>query len=217
MLGMHRRFVLGSAGLLEERQATTHWRSLDLLAAMHPKTKVRRGPIFVRDGNLWTSAGVTAGIDMALALVEEDHGYRVAMDVARMLVVFLKRPGSQAQFSTPLKTQSAADKRFSELLGWISANPAADLTVDALAERVGMAPRTFARAFVKQLGRTPAKVVEALRLEAAKGALEESVLSLKDVARRSGFGDEQGLRRAFRKELKTTPSEYRERFGAPAS
>lgn len=208
-------FILGGAGLLDGRQATTHWLSLELLAATHPEADVRRGPIFVRDGNLWTSAGVTAGIDLALALIEDDHGHHVAMDVARVLVVFLKRPGNQGQFSVPLETQSGADKRFSELLARISANLSGDLSVEALAAEVGMTPRTFARTFVKQLGQTPAKVVEGIRLEAARRALEEGSLSLKEIARRTGFGDEQGLRRAFRRWSGITPSAYRDRF-APA-
>jgi transcriptional regulator GlxA family with amidase domain len=204
--------VLAAAGLLDGRRATTHWRSLDRLSQVRPAVIVERGPIYVRDGGVWTSAGVTAGIDLALALIEDDLGHKVAMDVARTLVMFLKRPGDQAQFSTLLDVQAHADKRFSGLLAWIAGHLDADLSVEALAERAAMAPRTFARRFVAQTGRTPAKLVDQMRAEAAKRALEDGALPLKEIARRTGLGDEQGLRRALRRWSAATPSGYRDRF-----
>lgn len=204
--------VLAAAGLLDGRRATTHWRSLDRLAETRPAVIVERGPIYVRDGGVWTSAGVTAGIDLALALIEGDLGHKVAMDVARTLVMFLKRPGDQAQFSTPLDVQAHADKRFSGLLAWIAGHLHADLSVEVLAGRAAMAPRTFARRFLEQTGRTPAKLVDQMRAEAAKRALEDGALPLKEIARRTGLGDEQGLRRALRRWSAATPSGYRDRF-----
>jgi transcriptional regulator GlxA family with amidase domain len=204
--------VLAAAGLLDGRHATTHWRSLDRLAEARPQVIVERGPIYVRDGAVWTSAGVTAGIDLALALIEDDLGHKAAMEVARTLVMFLKRPGDQAQFSAPLVAQVHADKRFSTLLAWIAGHLDADLSVEALAARAAMAPRTFARRFVAQTGRTPAKLVDQMRADAAKRALEDGALPLKEIARRTGLGDEQGLRRALRRWSAATPSGYRDRF-----
>lgn len=207
-------FALAEAGLLEGRSVTTHWRSFDTFERLHPQADLQRGPIFLRDGKIWTAAGVTAGIDLALALIEDDLGHNAAMTIARMLVVFLKRPGGQAQFSGPLAAQSSADPAFSNLLAWIAQNLQADLSVEALAERVGMTPRTFARTFHGKVGQTPGKLIETLRVEAARRLLEQGGVAVKAVARTAGFGDEQKLRRAFQRQLGVGPAEYRARFGA---
>jgi transcriptional regulator GlxA family with amidase domain len=155
---------------------------------------------------------VTAGIDLALALVEEDLGRTVALAVARYLVVFLKRPGGQAQFSVPLTLQSVEDQVFENLFAWIQGNLRRDLRVEVLAEKAGMSPRTFARVFLAKTGRTPAKVVEEFRIEAARRALEETAISMKEIASRSGFQDEEHMRRAFRRRLNVLPQDYRSRF-----
>jgi len=210
-------FILASAGLLEGRAATTHWRHCAALQRRHPGITVRPDPIFVRDGRFWTSAGVTAGIDMALALVEEDLGHAVALEVARRLVVFLKRPGGQAQFSAALAAQAGSrDGDFAALLAWMAANLTADLRVEVLAERAGMAPRSFARAFAAQTGETPARAVEGLRVEAARQLLESGALTVAEIARRCGFGDDERMRRAFLRRLGTAPADYRARFGRVA-
>lgn len=205
-------FVLAAAGLLQGRRAVTHWGSCGLLSERYPDVVVSTDPVFVRDGEVWTSAGVTAGIDLALALVESDLGHREAMRVARRMVVFLKRPGGQAQFSVPLNLQSGEDDAFESLSAWIQDNLRGDLKVEALAERVGMSPRTFARVFRQKTGRTPGKVVEAFRLEAARRALEETAAGMKEIAARAGFQDEEQMRRAFRRRLNVLPQDYRLRF-----
>ncbi|WP_210211973.1 MULTISPECIES: helix-turn-helix domain-containing protein [unclassified Mesorhizobium] len=205
-------FALAEAGLADGKTITTHWRWLDELAQIRPAAKVKRGPIYIKDGNLWTSAGVTAGIDLALALIEEDLGRPVAMDVARTLVVYLNRPGNQEQFSTAFEAQTRADGSIADLITWISSNLHEELSVDALACKASMSPRTLARRFVQETGRTPAKFVEQLRLEAAKRALEDGKLPLKGIARLVGLGDEQSLRRAMLRSSAITPSEYRARF-----
>jgi transcriptional regulator GlxA family with amidase domain len=207
-------FLLAATGLLAGRRATTHWRSCSLLQEQHPEIRVEDDPIFVREGRLWTSAGVTAGIDLALALIQEDLGRDVAMQAARQLVVFLKRPGGQSQFSAPLAAQTADDGTFSALRNWMAGNLDRDLRVERLAERAGMSPRHFARLFTGKLGATPAKLVEGLRLEAARRALEDGVAPIKTVARRCGFGDEERLRRAFVRRLGISPLQYRSRFAA---
>jgi transcriptional regulator GlxA family with amidase domain len=205
-------FVLAAAGLLDGRRAVTHWGSCDLLKQRFPKTSVAPDALFVRDGGVWTSAGVTAGIDLALTLVEADRGHREAMRVARRLVVFLKRPGGQAQFSVPLSLQAGEGAAFEELHGWMQDNLALDLKVETLAGHMAMSPRTFARKYVETIGRTPARVVEELRVEAARRALEGTELSLKQIAERYGFGDEDRMRRAFRRRLNVAPQDYRARF-----
>jgi transcriptional regulator GlxA family with amidase domain len=207
-------FLLAAAGLLAGRRATTHWHAASLLQVRYPEIKVEADPIFINDGDIWTSAGVTAGIDMALALIEEDHGHRLAMTVARNLVMFIKRPGGQSQFSTPLMTQSATDDTFADLHAWMADHLHTDLTVDCLAARARMAPRTFARIYVAKLGRTPAKTVEAMRLEAACRVLEETDHPIKQVAHMCGFGREQNMRRAFLRQFGISPIEYRARFSA---
>jgi len=207
-------FLLAATGLLAGRRATTHWASCALLKERHPDIRVEEDPIFVRDGRIWTSAGVTAGIDLALALVEDDLGRDMAMRVARRLVVFLKRPGGQSQFSAPLEAQAADDGTFARLQAWMADHLDGDLRVEALAERCRMSPRHFARLYTTKTGVTPAKTVEAMRLEAARRALEDSELPVKAVADRCGFGDEERLRRTFLRRLGVSPSQYRARFAA---
>ncbi len=208
-------FILAECGLLEGRKAVTHWRYCDALARKYPGVRVDPDPIFVRDGPVWTSAGVTAGIDLALAMVEEDLGHAVALDVARSLVVYLKRPGSQAQFSAALSAQ-AEDRngRFADLQAWMMDNLASDLRVERLADRSAMAPRSFARAFSACMGAPPAKVVEAMRVEAARRMLEQRPREpIGAIARRCGFNDDERMRRAFIRALGVNAAEYRARFG----
>lgn len=211
-------FLLAEAGLLAGKRAVTHWASCDLLQRRYPDIRVERDPIFIRDGKLWTSAGVTAGIDLALALIEEDLGRALALRTARQLVVFLKRPGGQSQFSAQLEAQVAdGNENFAALHDWIAQHLGADLRVERLAERVGMSPRNFARRYAARLGTTPAKTVERLRVEAARRALEERRASIAAVARDCGFGDEERMRRSFLRRLGVAPSHYRQRFSLIAA
>lgn len=207
-------FLLASAGLLEGRRAATHWDWAERLRERHPGIEVDADRIFVQDGKVWTSAGVSAGIDLTLALIEEDYGHAVAIETARQLVMFVKRSGGQSQFSVPLASQSRGETRFAELHAWMAANLDADLRVEHLADRAGMSPRTFARVYAERVGRTPAKTVDDMRLEAACRTLEETGLPLKRVAALAGYTDEQNLRRAFLRQLGVGPSEYRARFSA---
>jgi transcriptional regulator GlxA family with amidase domain len=204
-------FLLAEAGLLDGRRVVTHWTRCQELAARYPNLRVDADPIFIREGAVWTSAGVTAGIDLALALVEEDLGRTAALDVARELVVFLKRPGGQAQFSSMLSMQKASD-RFGELHAWIAEHLRADLSVPALAERVRMSERSFMRHYRAEVGRTPARTVEQFRLEAAQRLLSETSWPVKRIAARCGFGAEETMRRSFIRVLGVTPQAYRERF-----
>lgn len=205
-------FLLAQAGLLDGKRAATHWAMCDLLQERFPAVDIDRDSLFVRQQAVWTSAGVTAGIDLALALVENDGGHEVAMQVARELVVFLKRPGGQAQFSELLLAQEAGGETFERLHLWIMDNLALDLPVDVLAGQVHMSPRNFARVYKDKTGRTPAKGVEALRLEAARRMLETSPRNVEQVARLCGFGNEERLRTAFQRTLGVSPSDYRKRF-----
>lgn len=207
-------FLLARAGLLNGRHATTHWRYCDLLARRYPAVKVEPDPIFLRDGNVYTSAGVTAGMDMALALVEEDAGSELALQVARELVLYLRRPGGQSQFSAALNLQASDRHPFRDLGAWILEHLRSDLSVDVLASRVGMSPRNFARVFRAEMNTTPAKFVESLRLEAARRRLQESNASLKSVADMCGFRNCDAMRSTFRRVLRVAPGEYRWRFQA---
>jgi transcriptional regulator GlxA family with amidase domain len=209
-------FLLAEAGLLAGRRAVTHWDYCALLQQRYPEVRVEADPIFIRDDPIWTSAGSTAGIDLALALIEDDFGHRIAMRVARQLVMFLKRPGGQSQFSVPLSTQVAEDTEFGALHAWMRENLCDDLRVRQLAKKAGMSPRTFERVYTARVGRTPAKTVEAMRMEATRLALEDTKLPLKRIARDYGFGDEQRLRRAFLRQLGVTPLDYRSRFSGAA-
>jgi transcriptional regulator GlxA family with amidase domain len=205
-------YLLGAAGLLDGRRATTHWQWCDGLAERHPSVSVDPDPVFVRDGDVWTSAGVTAGMDLALALVEDDLGPDTALHVARQLVVFLKRPGGQSQFSSALAAQQAAHPALRELQTWIAGHLEEDLSVPALAARARMSERSFARAFRREVGDTPAAYVEALRVERARALLEDGAPSLDAVARASGFSSPEILRRAFHRRVGVGPADYRERF-----
>ncbi|WP_443113828.1 GlxA family transcriptional regulator [Herbaspirillum seropedicae] len=210
-------FHLAEAGVLDGLRVTTHWDWAQELQRRYPALQVDADPIYIRQGRIWTSAGVTAGIDLALALVEQDLGHASAIVTARQLVMFIKRPGGQSQFSTPLATQSTGAGRFAELHAWIAAHLADDLRVEKLAHRAGMSPRTFARLYVAETGRTPARTVELMRLEAARRALEETRLPLKRIASQAGYGEEQNLRRVFLRQLGVSPGQYRERFAATSA
>lgn len=206
-------FLLAAAGLLDERRAVTHWAHCEQLGHRYPSVRVDPAPIFIRDGSVWTSAGVTAGIDLALALVEDDLGRALALDVARELVVFLKRPGGQAQFSATLSLQKAGE-RFGDLHAWIAENMAADLSISTLAQRAGMSERSFVRHYRAQTGITPARAIDQLRLEAARRLLGDTSFPVKRVAARCGFGSEETMRRSFLRSTGVTPQAYRERFSA---
>lgn len=207
-------FVLASTGLLDMKRATTHWRHAGRLAQRHPRVAVDADPIWIRAGNLYTSAGVTAGMDLSLALVEDDLGHATSLAVARELVLFLHRPGSQAQFSSALRAQAPRSPELRELQGWIADHLDADLSVGVLAERVAMSARNFARVFARQVGQTPARYVEMQRVEAARRMLEQSDRRLETVARTVGFGSADGMRQAFLRHLGTTPERYRAAFRA---
>jgi transcriptional regulator GlxA family with amidase domain len=205
-------FILAAAGLLDGRRAATHWTRCAELARRFPSVLVEPDPIFVTDGPVWSSAGVTAGIDLALALVERDLGATFALSVARQLVVFLKRPGGQAQFSEVLERQTA-DNRFAALHGWILGHLDADLSLAVLAMQAGMSERSLSRLYTAETGRTPARAVQRLRLEAARTMLSDTRLPVKRVAARCGFGSEETMRRSFLRLLALTPGDYRQRFG----
>ena len=206
-------FVLAASGLLDGRRATTHWAECQLLAAAHPQVSVDGDAIYVRDGDVWTSAGVTTGIDLALALVAEDHGARAAAAVARHLVVYLRRSGGQAQFSTMLAAQAAESEPVRELLAWLPDHLTADLTVPALARRVHLSERQFSRVFKAAVDVTPSEHVERLRLEAACRLLETTGSAVDHIARVCGFGTPETMNRAFRRRLNTTPGNLRRHFG----
>ncbi len=203
-------FLLAAAGLLDGRRAATHWGRCAEFRAMFPAVRLEPEPIYVRDGDIWTSAGVTAGIDLALALVEADLGREPALAIARQLVVFLKRPGGQAQFSAALTLQEK-DERFDRLHGWIVENLRGDLSLAALAGQAHMSLRSFARHYRQATGRTPARAVEEIRIETARRLLEQG-LSVAKVGRRCGFGSQETLRRAFLRRVGASPQDYRERF-----
>ena len=198
--------------MLDGHRAATHWSLCAELARRFPRVQVEPDPIFVHDGKAWTSAGVTAGIDLALALVEEDLGRAVALAVARYLVVFLKRPGGQAQFSAALALQD--EGRFDALHGWMAEHLSGDLSLHVLAGQAGMSERSFSRHYLEATGQTPARAVERLRVEAARNLLMDSRVPVKRVAQRCGFGAEETMRRSFLRLLAATPQEYRSRFGA---
>jgi transcriptional regulator GlxA family with amidase domain len=205
-------YLLAAAGLLDNRRATTHWSWCDALAKTYSKVHVDPDPVFVRDGRVWTSAGITAGIDLSLALVEEDLGPAAALAVARELVVFFKRPGGQSQFSSALSVQQAARPALRDLQAWIAGHLDTDLSVAALAERANMSERSFARAFRREVGETPAAYVEVLRIEHARALLEDGAPSLDAVAQSAGFASAEVLRRAFHRRVGVSPADYRARF-----
>ena len=205
-------FFLGAAGLLDGLSATTHWQHAAELAERFPAAKVVPDQIYVEDGPLYTSAGVTAGIDLALKLIEDDHGRELALKVARRLVVFLKRPGGQSQFSAHLAAQIASEGRIQSVQHWILDHLSLDLTLTVLADRAGMSVRNFTRVFQSETGLTPSNFVEMARVDAARRLLEDTDTPLQRVASRCGFASPDTMRRAFLRQIGTGPSDYRERF-----
>jgi transcriptional regulator GlxA family with amidase domain len=207
-------FLLADAGLLEGKRATTHWRHVESFARKHPGVLWDPNPIFVQDGSIYTSAGISAGMDLALALIEEDYGSALALDVARYMVIFLRRPGSQAQFSVAMSAQAAGRKSLQELQVWIAENLSRNLSVEVLAERAAMSARNFARVFAGELGSTPARYVEKVRVEAARTQLASTDDSVEQIAQRCGFSSAELMRRSFLRHFKVAPSEYRKHFHA---
>jgi transcriptional regulator GlxA family with amidase domain len=205
-------FLLAEAGLLDGRRATTHWAFAQRMAGEFPAVKVDPAPIWVKDGNLYTSAGATSGIDLSLALLEEDHGRKIALEVARMLVVFLCRPGNQAQFSVSLQEQTTENRPLRDLQVWMLDHLADDLSVPALAARAAMSDRNFQRVFTREMGKSPKHYVKEIRLEAVRRKLERSTQSLEEIASACGFNSADVMGRSFLRQLKVTPAEYRARF-----
>lgn len=207
-------YPLAATGLLDGRRATTHWAHFDEFAALFPRVQIDRDALFVADGKFHTSAGISAGIDSALALVEADLGRDMALQVARALVVYLKRPGGQSQFSAQLAAEASADDpdRFAALVRWMAAHLRHDLSVDVLAERAAMSPRNFARRFAEANRMPPARYVQALRIDAARRLLTGGALTIERVAERCGFASAEAMRTAFQRQLAVAPSEFRRRF-----
>ncbi len=203
--------ILARLGLLSGRRATTHWAFCDLLRANFPAVEVEPDSLWIKDGKIYTSAGITAGMDLALALVEEDLGRRFALELARLLVMFLKRPGGQSQFSSELISQLASPDRLEDLVEWIRDHLDSPLTIEDLAERSKMSPRNFQRVFTRQCGMPPAKFIERLRVARARVIIEDTVLSMAEIARKSGFDSEQRMRRAFQRVLGINPADHADR------
>jgi transcriptional regulator GlxA family with amidase domain len=205
-------FLLAEAGLLDGRRVTTHWSRCADLRRQYPAVEVDPDPIFIKDGRIATSAGITAGIDLALALLEDDLGRDEALAVARALVVFLRRPGNQAQFSAQLSAQVAEREPLREVQQWIAEHPAEDLSVEVLAAKASLSPRHFARAFAAETGLPPGRYVERVRLEAARRHLEDTAAGIEQTARACGYRTPEAMRRAFTEALGVSPAEYRRRF-----
>jgi transcriptional regulator GlxA family with amidase domain len=205
-------FLLAEAGLLNGKQAVTHWRFCDRLAREYPNVIVRPEPIYLRDGSIYTSAGITAGIDLSLALVEEDHGHETALNIARFLVMFLVRPGGQAQYSHMLSHQAVTSQPLRELQVWMLQHLGADLTVESLAERIGMSARHFTRVCLRETGMNPGQFVDRMRVEAAQQIIDSSSRGLKEIADSCGFKSVDAMRRTFLRVLGITAAEYASRF-----
>ena len=205
-------FLLAEAGLLDGKNAVTHWKFCDRLELEYPKLTVRRNPIYLRDGSVYTSAGITAGIDLALALVEEDHGHSISLEIARFLVMFLVRPGGHAQYSHMLSHQAGASQPLRELQVWMLEHLRADLTVESLAERLGVSTRHFTRVCLRETGLNPGRFVDRMRVEAAQQVIDSSNKGLKEVADECGFSSAEAMRRAFTRVLGVTAAEYASRF-----
>jgi transcriptional regulator GlxA family with amidase domain len=210
-------FVLAESGLLSGRKVTTHWEFCRELTKSYQEIEVEPEAIYIKDGNIYSSAGASAGIDLSLALVEEDCGRDISLKVAKMLVLYLKRPGNQSQFSGLLTQQQASKKNMKELQQWISLHLKQNLNVEILSTRVAMSPRNFARVFTYEFGITPAKFIEKVRLESAKRLLEETDLSMQKICEECGFGNTDTMRNIFMRHLKTTPFNYRHLFGEAQS
>jgi transcriptional regulator GlxA family with amidase domain len=210
-------FVLAQAGLLEGRRVATHWAHADALAKRFPRITLDADSIWVPDGNIYTSAGICAGMDLALALVEEDHGSNVALQIARQLVVYLRRPGGQAQFSIALAGQVSEKHEFRDLAVWIVEHLAGDLRIPALAERMHMSERNFTRAFTRELGVSPGRFVERARYDRARSRLESTDETIAEIAERCGYGSAEVLRRTFLRQAGVTPKHYRDRFNLRAA
>lgn len=206
-------FLLAEAGVLDGKRATTHWQRTDELAQRHPRVEVDPAPIYAEDGRIFTSGGATAGFDLALSLVERDLGFTIAQEVAKTLVLYLRRPGGQSQFSGGLSREARSNSPIRALQGWIGEHLKEDLRVERLARRSAMSPRNFARVFTDEVGITPARYVEELRLEAAKRRLENRDDSIERIAADCGFGSAVNLRRVFQRHVGIGPREYAERFG----
>ena len=206
-------FLLAAAGLLDGRHATTHWADCAQLEKDYPHVSVEPDAIYVHDGNVWTSAGVTAGIDLSLALVADDHGRQAAAVVARQLVVYFRRSGGQSQFSALLAAQSANEEPIRELLAWLPEHLTEDLSIPVMAARTHLSERQFSRTFKLDVGITPAEHVEAVRMEAACRLLETTLVTIEQIARTCGFGTPETMNRAFQRRLNTTPSDHRHHFG----
>jgi transcriptional regulator GlxA family with amidase domain len=205
-------FVLAEAGLLNGKHAVTHWRFCDRLQKEYPAVKVMPDPIYLRDGNIYTSAGITAGIDLSLALVEEDHGHQTALNIARFLVMFLVRPGGQSQYSHMLSHQAETSQPLRELQVWMLEHLRENLTVESLAERLGVSARHFTRVCLRETGMNPGQFVDRMRVEAAQQQIDSSARGLKEIADDVGFRSVDAMRRAFVRVLGVTAAEYASRF-----
>lgn len=208
-------YGLAATGLLDKRSVTTHWRFADDVARRFPAVRMKPNALFVKDGPFYTSAGVTAGIDLALAMIEEDFGSKVALTAAREMVVYLKRSGGQEQYSEPLRFQTTASDRFAELVAWMTNNPRAEMSVETLARRASLSPRQFFRRFKEHFGSSPAMFVETLRLNEARRRLSAGEPSIDDVAESVGFNGADSFRRAFTRRFRVTPSKFRRNFALP--
>ncbi|HHA1786623.1 TPA: GlxA family transcriptional regulator [Enterobacter ludwigii] len=204
--------LLAQTGLLDGRRATTHWRLLETLQTQYPAIHVEGGPLYIQDGPIWTSGGVSSGFDLTLALVEDDYGFTLAREVAQDMVMYLRRPGGQLQFSRYNLQQPDTSGPISDLQTWILENLTADLCVENLAQKAAMSPRNFTRVFTRETGASPARYVTEARLAAARQLLEQTSYPLERIAEQSGFGSSINLRRVFEKQLHLTPGEYRQRF-----
>jgi transcriptional regulator GlxA family with amidase domain len=209
-------YGIAPSGLLDGRRVSTHWKFASDLAKRYPKLKVDPSSLYIKDGKFWTAAGVTAGIDLSLALIEEDFGPEVALSVARDLVVYMKRPGGQEQYSEPLQFQLQSRSRFADLLPWMVAHLDQDLSVDVLADKISLCPRQFSRRFAQEFGSSPASFVRRLRLDEARQRLSSPDCTVEGVARSVGFGDADNFRRAFERCFGIAPSAYRGRFTVKA-
>jgi transcriptional regulator GlxA family with amidase domain len=207
-------YILAEAGVLDGRRATTHWSAVEDFARRYPRVNLEADPIYVKDGNVYTSAGASSGLDLTLALIEEDFGSELALRVAQGMVMYLKRPGNQAQFSVHMSQRSPEDQKLQQLQSYIAENLHRDLNVESLADRVGMSARNFARVFGREVGMTPGRFIERSRLERARQLLEQSDLSISQISTRCGYGTTEGMRLAFDRNLSVVPRDYRRRFSS---